>query len=194
MPKKPTRNMTARRDPLRGEHVEEAELVEPEHVGVEAGEDEEQRSRATARIAGGDREGRARAVARAAGCWWTSRMAPGCSSGESAATGLLSEPASCRVRSRASSARRGRSAARRCRRRRDRLERRRARRRASRPRRPSSPPGMWPDDLVAVRRRARGTSRRPRPARRTSSAGCRRSGRPCRRPRSCRCRRRARRR
>ena len=41
MPRKPTRNITTAGDPLRGQHAQEAELVEPEPVGVEAGEDEE---------------------------------------------------------------------------------------------------------------------------------------------------------
>ncbi len=41
MPRKPTKNSADRRRPLGEEHAEVAELLEPEDVGVEAGEDEE---------------------------------------------------------------------------------------------------------------------------------------------------------
>ena len=41
IPKKPTQEHHDSRRPLGGEHVEEVQLVEPEHVGVEAREDEE---------------------------------------------------------------------------------------------------------------------------------------------------------
>ncbi len=41
MARKPTTNITLRPDPLRGEHAGEAQLREPQPVGIQVGEDEE---------------------------------------------------------------------------------------------------------------------------------------------------------
>ena len=135
--------------PLRGEHLEEAELVEPEDVGVEAGEDEE-RDDEGGDDGGGDREGGARAAAGGGCCgtsaWLWTRPDP-----------RRFEAWECRRQDAGQVASSGGVAAVG-----DGLHGRRGTRRASRRRTPESV-GDVADDLVAVRRRARGTSRPRRP-------------------------------